>query len=154
MSIIYTMELANNTGIDNTEFTLTPHSFNITEPESLFFSVKRVHVERAELFIDEKPMAVITGKGEPVDSNVTPLTETSLDFFNGVPLHRALLRCPVRIVIHTFDDDVPELCMAVVDTLTWDHVQANEYVIDVTVASKAGPVEKKMMYTTMYAGYM
>ena len=120
----------------------------------MFFSAKRVHVERAELFIDDKLMAVIVcGKGEPVDESIPPV-ETLLDFFNGMPLHRALLRCPVRVVIHTYDSGVPELCMAMVDTLTWDHVNASEYVVDVSVATKNGPVAKKMMYCTMFAGYM
>jgi len=136
------------------EHVLNAHNFNITDRESIFFSADKVHVEYAELFIDDMLMSVVViGKGKPVSADIVP-ESCQLAFFGDIPLHRALLKCPVRVVIHTYDDGLPALCMQMVETLTWEAIDASELVVNVSVATRNGPVEKKMMYCTLYAGYL
>ncbi len=140
--------------VDNTpEYTLHPHTFHIADRESMFFHVEKVNVEYAELFINDVLMAVcVLGKGVPVD--LPPVEQCALDFFNGLPLHRALLACPVRVVIYTFDDATPSICMQMVDTLTWEMIGATELVVDVSVSTRAGAVGKRLVYCPQFAGYI
>lgn len=132
--------------------TLYSHDFNITDKDSMFFYAEAVHVERAELFINDMLMSVVVlGKGEPVDSSIPP-QRVQLEFFDA-PLHRALLKCPVKIRIHTYDSGIPSITMEMVDTTTWERLDANEYVVDVSVSTARGRVGKKMVYCPMFAGY-
>lgn len=144
---------------------LSAYKFPVHDRESLFFAASGVHVERAEIRINNMLMSTAQiGKGEPMAGPPpTQKNPTEIDLFGGNPFHRGLLQCDVEITIYTYDNEIPTLMLRYAEpSITWSDIDCKigelpEYNCKVSVGVVKDGVhtirEMNLVYFQLFAAY-
>jgi hypothetical protein len=132
------------------------YNFPITCDESIFFSISGAMVVKAVFYANDICLSSIKLNWPDHSGEKTPIDDTPVDFFGGVPFRGSLAKgWKVNVILHVLDDRVPNLTMKPTEErLSWDDFDVEVYDEMVTVGSKSGKKTLKLVYTPRFGGFM